>query len=900
SRRPGSLCTSLCTSAGPDPEAKEMTPSALEDERKRTVKEEGEILGDDQENKRKRHDGLGSRKAAPESLQANGDSASFVPEPESLMTGLISHNSDDHKSKQLCTSSVTSTHTGGIPCFSQNAITSSYSSTGGISQLWKRRAPTASPFSSQASSSSQTSERPAKKAREEVLHHRANSKAPQVTHKESQEERASNVTTGTQKDSRTSPSTPASFRSRRRKTQLLLCRSGDPLTLPPPPQLSYPITAEDLDLERKARFQWFNKALEDKTDALSSSVPEKSPATQPSFTFTLPAASPASSLASLQAPGSKLLLETCNKMENPGDQPISPEPDATATTLAPIPPKTPGLQDPLGSSLPGTSSVALLRLPPASTMTPVMNTKSLPAPQAETSAKEAHCSAPQIVSCLGCRTEGLPTLPPPPLLACLLLVPDPSLFLTPPKMESDSPMSCSPSATPGGSSSSTLLATTGTTTLTLKPIFGSMGPPTSAPLSMPFKQTATTVAATAPSTVASATTAGTSTDAASKLSFSFRVNSLASTTRSSTRTMASTSQPFLFGAPPASATSFPGAMGPILQSCQPQTLQTSAAASPFGQPLSSAAQMATTGSSTVGFSGFSCPITTSATNTISQSTLTFGITTTSAFHVPFGCASQPAFGATGKVQQQEAPKTAVAAGWGSAFAFGNSAALAPPAGPARAPEALDGCAPSAIHDGKGSASALRAAARTQPTFSGTTAAFSLPAVTTSGFGAATQATSTGTSTSKLGGSTRSHLAFGGSAAPPGSGGSRVHTATPGTSTSSNPGSLSFRVGQSGTTGASTSFGGLSQSALGTPGQSGAFSFKVATTPGRKVVSGGASMPSTLALSVGPAGSSLSLGSSSTATDRVVRARSLGSVAPSVPIGAEPKTPVARQRLHAHR
>lgn len=153
------LCTSLCTSAGPDPEAKEMTPSALEDERKRTVKEEGEILGDDQENKRKRHDGLGSRKAAPESLQANGDSASFVPEPESLMTGLISHNSDDHKSKQLCTSSVTSTHTGGIPCFSQNAITSSYSSTGGISQLWKRRAPTASPFSSQASSSQESNRR---------------------------------------------------------------------------------------------------------------------------------------------------------------------------------------------------------------------------------------------------------------------------------------------------------------------------------------------------------------------------------------------------------------------------------------------------------------------------------------------------------------------------------------------------------------------------------------------------------------------------------------------------------------------------------------------------------------------------------------------------------------------
>lgn len=40
-----------------------------------------------------------------------------------------------------------------------------------------------------------------------------------------------------------------------------LCLLGQP----PPPELGYSITAEDLDMERRASLQWFNKVLEDKT-----------------------------------------------------------------------------------------------------------------------------------------------------------------------------------------------------------------------------------------------------------------------------------------------------------------------------------------------------------------------------------------------------------------------------------------------------------------------------------------------------------------------------------------------------------------------------------------------------------------------------------------------------------
>jgi nuclear pore complex protein Nup121 len=150
--------------AAPDLGAKELPPSALKDGRKRTMKDEHQILGDEQGNKRRRLDDTANKNALSELLLATGDPASFVPRSESLKRGLTSQSSEDLKSKRSCTSSVSSMHTGDILCSSRNAITSSYSSTVGISQLWKKGCPTSPPFSSQGSSGSQMSERPSQES----------------------------------------------------------------------------------------------------------------------------------------------------------------------------------------------------------------------------------------------------------------------------------------------------------------------------------------------------------------------------------------------------------------------------------------------------------------------------------------------------------------------------------------------------------------------------------------------------------------------------------------------------------------------------------------------------------------------------------------------------------------
>jgi nuclear pore complex protein Nup121 len=154
---------------------------------------------------------------------------------------------------------------------------------------------------------------------------------------------------------------------------------------------------------------------------------------------------------------------------------------------------------------------------------------------------------------------------------------------------------------------------------------------------------------------------------------------------------------------------------------------------------------------------------------------------------------------------------------------------------------LVGSVPLVSQGGKGSTSLLHASAHRQPTFGWTSVA------------PTTQATSTGTSSYKLGGCTRAPFVFGGSVAPADHVGFRDGKATPVTSSTS--GSFSFRVGQGGTTGSSTSFvAGLSQNALDTGGQSAAFAFKVASRPERKALSRDPYTPSfshsTLPLGVG--------------------------------------------------
>ncbi|KAM6157096.1 nuclear envelope pore membrane protein POM 121C-like [Erethizon dorsatum] len=926
-----------------DPCAKETVLNALKERRKRTVEEEDQIFVDGQENKRRRHDSSGSGHSAFEPLVANGVPASFVPKPGTLKRGLTSQSSDDHLNKRSRTSSVsslTSTCTGGILSSSRNAITSSYSSTRGLAQLRKRSGTTSSPFSSPASSRSQTPERPAKKTREEEVCHHASSSAPLVTDKEAQGERVAETTTCKQQNSWTSPSTPGSSGRRKRKIQLLPCRRGDRLTLPPPPELGYSVTAEDLDLEKKASLQWFNKVLEDKANAASNSVTESPATTQPSFTFSLPAAVPASSPAPLPAPGANPLLESLKKMQSPPGSPSFSEPAGVAASVAPTPPKTPSLLMPLASSqsgpLPAASSdtkptATLLALAPAVSTTPVTDTKPPPAPQAETPAKAPTSPVPAPAPTQSAPFEMLsppPSSPATPATASSLSSASPMfkpIFEPPPKVENKGPLPSSTSLTATTTSSATLPTTTSTATPTFKPIFGSMGQPTSMPLSAPFFKpttalvtTAATAAplfpplATATSTVASVTTASTSTDSTLKLPFSFGVNSVASTLSSTAGTTASTSQPFLFGAPLASAASFTPAVTSIFQ-FDKSAMPVTTAVTSFGQSLPSTAQTAASSSSTstAGFSGFGNTLTALAPITTSQSTLTFSHTTTPAFNIPFGSTAKlsvppppypganppPMFGATDG-QQQGSAAPALAPGFGSSFTFGNSAAPAP------AQPAFGSSAQSAFGSLKAPASAFGTPASTQPTFGSSTAVFSFGAAATSGFGATTQTASSGTSSAVFSSSAPSPFTFGVSGATASSsGGFGLSVAAPGTSSTS--GAFNFGAGQSGTTGAGTPFGGaLTQSTLGTASQSTPFAFNVAGAAESKPVFGGTSTPSfgqsTPTPGVGTAGSSLSFGTPSTPAQGFVGVTPFGSAAPSFSIGAGSKTPGARQRLQARR
>ncbi|XP_057343949.1 nuclear envelope pore membrane protein POM 121-like [Manis pentadactyla] len=178
----------------PDPWSKEAVLLALErwKRKKRTVEEEeDQISAAGQEDKRRCHDSSGSGHSAFKPEVANGVPAAFVPEPGPLKRGLSSPSSDGELRKRTCTPAVScskGTCTCGIRMSRRNAITSSYTSTGGISQLWKR-CPSASPFSSPASSLSQTRESPEKKMREEDGPQGSGSSAPPVN-KESQGEQA--------------------------------------------------------------------------------------------------------------------------------------------------------------------------------------------------------------------------------------------------------------------------------------------------------------------------------------------------------------------------------------------------------------------------------------------------------------------------------------------------------------------------------------------------------------------------------------------------------------------------------------------------------------------------------------------------------------------------------------
>ncbi|NXF77777.1 PO121 protein, partial [Sclerurus mexicanus] len=503
--------------SSPDPCAKETVLNAIRESRKRAVEEEEEedqTFGNDQESKRRRHDSSGSGQSAFEPLVANGAPASLIPKPGSLKRGLVSHCPDDCSNKRSRTSSLSSlnnTYTGGIPSSIRNAIASSYSSSRGLAQLWKRSGVSVSPLSSPASSRPQTPEWPLKRAREEESHH-SNTSTPVKSDKELQTEKVVESPVWKKQNSLSPPSAPGSSGKRKRKIPLLSSLRGDQLVLPPPPQLGYSITSEDLDAEKKAMLQWFNSVLEDKADAVPSTTAETTPVSKP-LAFAVTSAGPAPA-STAPAPASSSLLDSLKKMQSSQAAPTAP--DSTGAAAAPQPPPS-AAQPPApavsleSSSLPATSA--------DTKPVPVLSTPAPTAPPA-LGVQPPSSLAPPAFTELGQTPSKSPSFPKPSILFGMLNAPPASQPAVTVAAATPTAATAVPTAVPSAAaavpSAATAVPTTATavpTTTTamptpiFKPIFGAVLKSESTAACTAVTSTTVTVSASSgPSTTSSATT----------------------------------------------------------------------------------------------------------------------------------------------------------------------------------------------------------------------------------------------------------------------------------------------------------------------------------------------------------------------------------------------------------
>ncbi|KAK2092976.1 hypothetical protein P7K49_029505 [Saguinus oedipus] len=134
----------------------------------------------------------------------------------------------------------------------RNAIASSYSSTGGFPWLKRRKGPASSHCRLPLTSSKTVSE-----------------VSPQaVSQGQAQCEKAADSAPGEKPAPRSGSPTSQASRPHRRKFPLLPRRRGEPLRLPSPLQLGFRVTAEDLDLEKKAEIMWLNSLLQGEEKSL--------------------------------------------------------------------------------------------------------------------------------------------------------------------------------------------------------------------------------------------------------------------------------------------------------------------------------------------------------------------------------------------------------------------------------------------------------------------------------------------------------------------------------------------------------------------------------------------------------------------------------------------------------
>nr|XP_033777342.1 nuclear envelope pore membrane protein POM 121C-like [Geotrypetes seraphini]XP_033777343.1 nuclear envelope pore membrane protein POM 121C-like [Geotrypetes seraphini]XP_033777344.1 nuclear envelope pore membrane protein POM 121C-like [Geotrypetes seraphini]XP_033777345.1 nuclear envelope pore membrane protein POM 121C-like [Geotrypetes seraphini]XP_033777346.1 nuclear envelope pore membrane protein POM 121C-like [Geotrypetes seraphini]XP_033777348.1 nuclear envelope pore membrane protein P len=948
----------------PDPCARETVLNAIKDCRKRGVEEEDQITAGGQENKRRRHDSSGSGQSAFESLAASGAPAFLIPKPGSLKRGLNPQYAEDPLNKRSRTSSSSSLNSArGILSSVRNAITSSYSSTQGFQQKWKKSVQSSSALSSLSSLPSQTSKKPAK---EDELQQSYTSPPVKAAVTESPPGKEIIETPVLKRPNSLRNSSSESGGKRKRKIPLLPSWRGDPLTLPPPPQLGRRVTAEDLDAEKRMAIQRLNKALEEKSSDIPSSSVETTPPGS-SFSF-IPATTSTSVLAlPTSSAGSNPLLESLKKIQN---SPTSTEPAGEATQMLPL---SSSIFSSAFNAASGTCSLTVVpsssesvltspsvSLVPSSSELP-SNTTSLQIPSLLPSeTPDAKLPSPKRGILFGMLSGTTPnsafvTTSP----ASTAAIPTfKHIFGTPLKVENVvSPLvslseACStppPSSVTGAASSTTF-----------KPIFGTLTAATnSSTVISPFTFNQTPVTRVGVTPAATSTTCssihsglisavsttssafGTTTtqrsssssiDSSAKPSFTFGLSSVPSTTPATTTGAHS----FQFGAlsnPTASPATGFGAGFQFNKQPVAATISSTAsqATSIFDQTPSSATKAA--------FSIFGSISTAAATTTSnSQPALTFGSSSSAFSALPFGTSANAPPPYPGITSQPT---------------FSNSIADAQPVGIKPATESLNFSASgtpfsfgmSTVQSAFGNAAQPRfpennsqssfTTSNTRPTFGNTTSAFfgTVAPTTAASFGSASTRTTTSSTGGPLFGGT-SAFTFGtsnqsgssSSAFNIGAQNSNVSSATSGfsfgagqnqpanatatfgigvQSSSATPvmNRFSFGMGQSRSGSTAVAFGSpvLQSNALSNQNQSAPLSFGTPLATENKLSFGGTSTPTFgQNTSATPVAGGLSFGTSSTPGSGFVTPGPFGSSTPAFSIGLGSKPPGTRQRLQARR
>uniref|UniRef100_A0A3P9PUF8 POM121 transmembrane nucleoporin n=1 Tax=Poecilia reticulata TaxID=8081 RepID=A0A3P9PUF8_POERE len=764
-------CAGL-TRASSDPCSRESVLRVLKESRKREVEDEDRSFTTEQRSKRRRNDSDGSSHSAFEPLLPNGTASQLVPKPGSLKRGMTSAI-DETTLKRSRTSSISSGSGAhgprGTPSTRRNAIQSSYSSTVGLSQVQRCHRSRDTGFSLQFFLNRGVGVSWVRCCfinREEDIQSPSSASSVRSNHTMSEKTPDTSKQTPVPKvPVTTTRDSTGSGGKRKRKIQLVSSNRDDQISLPPPPELGYTITARDLDEEKKAAISKIQKVLETPE---TSMPPEASTSTQP--------AAPTATLSSLLAaplPTSTSVVPVIN---------LDPIPGGSSSAAAPAGPST--LLEALKVKISVPTMSASATAPPATTFTLKTSTPiptAPPASQFQSPSSAAAVGQPsaftQVLAQVSKATTSIPAAS----------ITGPTLFGLPALISTSSAPSVSTTAAPPlapTSSSQPISTTNPLLTAVFKPIFAAATTTSSSaassetkPLPQNFKPIfpqPPSISATSTASTLSATTMsvfGVTTSSSSSFSgFNNASAGIATTTQPATLpgvksvfgnwSPPSTGSMFQFGAAAITAATTTAASAPAISKTSNFSF---GAAQPdpqapkvfsFGQP--SSCQSTTTDS----FGGFGLANTvssatataapTTATTHPTQPTFTFG---KPAFEAP---AAQPAFSSS-----SAPPKP---------FTFGSGGASSTTAGTATAPAPFTFAAPAPAT----ATSAPTFGTPAKPAFGAGSTGFAFganaaPSVTPS-FGGSTQTQSSSTSTFPFGSSSGGAQSAASGSAQPATGG----------------------------------------------------------------------------------------------------------------------------------